>query len=182
MKFHKTTLDGANLVELEKRSDDRGFFARLFCEREFAAAGLACRFVQANDALSAKKGTLRGMHYQLGEGAEIKLVRCIRGAIWDVILDLRPQSSSFGKWFAAELTAENRLMMYVPQGFAHGLITLTDESEVIYLVSNYYAPELERGVRWNDSRFAIAWPIAPTEISTKDASWPDFDPEWHLDS
>ena len=182
MRFHKTPLGGAHLVELEKRGDDRGFFARLYCEREFAAAGLTDRIVQVNNALSAKRGTLRGMHYQLGESAEVKLVRCIRGAVWDVILDLRPQSSSFGKWFGAELTYENRLMMYVPQGFAHGLITLNDETEVIYLVSNYYAPELERGVRWNDPRFAIAWPIAPAEISTKDASWPDFDPEWHLGS
>jgi dTDP-4-dehydrorhamnose 3,5-epimerase len=180
MKFHATPLEGARLVELEKHGDDRGFFARLFCEREFREAGLVDHFVQVNNALSARKGTLRGMHYQLGNAAEVKVVRCIRGAIWDVILDLRPDSPTFGKWFGAELTQDNRLMMYVPEGFAHGLITLCDDSEVLYLVSNFYAPEAERGVRWNDSRFGIAWPVAPAEISSKDANWPDFLASYHL--
>jgi dTDP-4-dehydrorhamnose 3,5-epimerase len=180
MKFLPTPLPGAYLIELERRGDDRGFFARLFCEREFAAAGLEPRFVQANNALSKAKGTLRGMHYQLGDAAEAKVVRCIRGAVWDVILDLRPNSPTFGKWFGAELDDENRMMMYVPRGFAHGLITLRDDTEALYLVSNYYAPEQERGVRWNDPRFGIQWPIAHTEISPKDASWRDFDPAWHL--
>lgn len=180
MKFHPTPLPGAFLIELERRGDDRGFFARLFCEKEFADAGLESHFVQANNALSTAKGTLRGMHYQLGDAAEVKVVRCIRGALWDAIIDMRPESPTFGKWFGAELNEDNRLMMYVPRGFAHGLITLRDDTEALYLVSNFYAPEAERGVRWDDPRFGIEWPLAPTEISPKDAAWRDFDPAWHL--
>jgi dTDP-4-dehydrorhamnose 3,5-epimerase len=180
MKFHPTPLQGAYLIEMEKRGDDRGFFARLFCELEFAEAGLITRFVQANNALSTAKGTLRGMHYQLGDAAEVKVVRCLRGAIWDAILDLRPDSPTFGKWFGAELNQDNRLMMYVPKGFAHGLVTLQRDSEVLYLVSDFYAPDQERGIRWNDPRFDIAWPVVPAEISAKDAAWPDFDSAYHL--
>jgi dTDP-4-dehydrorhamnose 3,5-epimerase len=180
VKFHPAPLEGAGTIEMDRRGDERGFFARIFCEHEFAQAGLASRFVQANNALSSRQGTLRGMHYQLGEAAEVKVVRCIRGAVWDVVLDLRPGSPTFGKWFGAELNQDNRLMMYVPEGFAHGLITLKDDSEVIYLVSNYYDPNRERGVRWNDPKFAIAWPAPPAEISAKDAGWPDFDPAFHL--
>jgi dTDP-4-dehydrorhamnose 3,5-epimerase len=182
MKFRSTPLPGAHLIELERRGDERGFFARLYCEREFAAAGLVSHFVQVNNAFSKVKGTLRGMHYQLGDAAEVKVVRCIRGALWDAIIDLRPGSSTFGKWFGAELNEDNRLMMYVPRGFAHGLITLSADTEALYLVSDFYVPEQERGVRWNDSRFNIAWPIAATEISAKDAAWRDFDPAWHLDA
>jgi dTDP-4-dehydrorhamnose 3,5-epimerase len=181
MKFHPTPIEGARLIEPELRGDDRGFFARLFCEREFGEAGLISGFVQVNDAFSNTKGTLRGMHYQIGEAAEVKIVRCIRGAFWDVILDLRANSPTFGKSFGAELTQDNRLMMYVPRGVAHGLITLTDDTETFYLVNNFYSPDNERGVRWNDPRFAIAWPAAPVEISAKDAAWPDFNPAWHLD-
>ena len=179
MKFHPTPLHGAYTVELEKRGDDRGFFARIFCENEFTQAGLVPKFVQANNSLSAAKGTLRGMHYQLAPKAEVKLVRCIRGALWDAILDLRPDLPSFGKWFGAELSAENRLMMYVPRGFAHAILTLADDTEALYLVSEFYAPEQERGVRWNDTAFKIEWPIEPSEISAKDAKWPDFDPAFH---
>ena len=181
MKFHPTPLPGAFLIEPDRRGDDRGFFARLYCEREFSEAGLVSRFVQANNALSRKKGTLRGLHYQLGAAAEVKVVRCIRGALWDVIVDLRPASPTFAKWFGAELNEDNRLMMYVPKGFAHGLITLRDDTEALYLVSDFYAPEQERGLRWNDPRFAIAWPAPFAEISPKDADWRDFDPDWHLD-
>ncbi|MBB3268224.1 dTDP-4-dehydrorhamnose 3,5-epimerase [Azospirillum sp. OGB3] len=179
MKFHKTPLHGAHLIELEKRGDDRGFFARFFCEREFAEAGLCTRFVQINNSLSAKAGTLRGLHYQLTPDAEVKVVRCLKGALYDVLLDLRPDSPTYGKWFGAELNEENRLMMYVPQGFAHGFITLTDNTEALYLVSAFYGPDNERGVRYNDPRFGVEWPIAPTEISDKDRNWRDFDPEWH---
>jgi dTDP-4-dehydrorhamnose 3,5-epimerase len=179
MKFNPTPLKGAYTVEIEKRGDDRGFFARVFCENEFAQAGLIPKFVQVNNSLSAKKGTLRGMHYQLVPKAEVKLVRCIRGALWDAIVDLRPDSPSFGKWFGAELNAENRLMMYVPRGFAHAILTLTDDTEALYMVSDFYGPEQERGVRWNDPKFKIAWPIEPSEISPKDAKWPDFDPAFH---
>ena len=176
MKFHPTTLPDARLIEPEKRGDDRGFFARVFCEHEFAAVGLETRFVQMNNSLSQTKGTLRGLHYQRQAAAEVKVVRCIRGALWDVVLDLRPESPTFGKSFGAELTADNRLMMYVPKGFAHAILTLTDETEALYLVSAFYAPEQEGGVRWNDPRFRIEWPIAPVEISSKDAAWPDYDP------
>ena len=177
MKILPTPLDGAHLIELEKRGDHRGFFARVFCEREFAAAGLETRFVQANTSLSTRRGALRGMHYQLPPSAEVKLVRCVRGALYDVIMDVRPDSATFGKWFGAELTAENRAMMYVPRGFAHGFITLADDTEVLYLVSAFYAPEMERGIRFDDPHFAVRWPLAPVELSDKDLAWPDYDPD-----
>src|SRR5262245_49347135 len=135
MKFNPLTLPGAYLIELEKRGDDRGFFARLFCENEFERQGLVNRFVQINNSLSRNKGTLRGLHYQLPPAAEAKVVRCIRGSLYDVILDLRPRSPTFGHSFGTELSSENRKMMYVPQGFAHGFITLCDDTEAFYLVS-----------------------------------------------
>lgn len=179
MKFHPTPLAGAYTVELEKRGDERGFFARLFCEREFAAQGLETRFVQVNNSLSARKGTLRGLHYQLPPASEVKLVRAVKGALWDVIVDLRAGSPTFGRWFGAELNADNRLMMYVPRGFAHAFITLSDDVEAFYLVSDFYAPQAERGVRWNDPAVGIAWPIEPSEISDKDRAWPDLNAEFH---
>lgn len=179
MKFHATPLAGARLIELDKRGDERGFFARAFCEREFGAQGLETRFVNVNNSLSSARGTLRGLHYQIGEAAEVKLVRCISGALWDAILDLRPESPTFGRWFGETLSADNRLMMYVPRGFAHAILTLEPDTEALYLVSAHYAPGQERGVRWDDPRFAINWPIAPQEISAKDAAWPDFDPATH---
>lgn len=179
MKFNESPLKGAYTIELEKRGDNRGFFARFFCEAEFAAAGLESSFAQINNSLTGKKGTLRGIHYQLAPSAEVKVVRCISGALYDVILDLRPQSPTFGKWFGATLSAENRLMMYCPRGFAHGFITLEENTEAFYLVSDSYAPQLERGVRYNDPVFNIEWPLEPLEISEKDNAWPDFDPAWH---
>ncbi len=179
MKYIETPLEGAWLIELEKRGDDRGFFARVFCQKEFEGHGLASTFVQVNNSLSGPKGTLRGMHYQLAPRAETKLVRCIQGAFWDVILDLRPDSHTFGQWYGAELTASNRRMMYVPKGFAHGFITLTDDAESFYLVDEFYSPEHERGVRWNDPKFSIEWPIEPRIISDKDRNHPDFSSEWH---
>ena len=180
MIFSETPLKGAYLLDLEKRGDDRGFFARAFCERELADHGLVTRFVQINNSLSAAKGTLRGMHYQLPPKAEVKLVRCIRGALYDVILDLRSDSPTFGRSFGAELTAENRRMMYVPRGFAHGMLTLEDNGEALYLVSEFYAPRYERGIRWNDPKFQIEWPLQPAVISDKDSSHRSFDPLWHL--
>jgi dTDP-4-dehydrorhamnose 3,5-epimerase len=180
MIFTETPLPGAYLVALEKRGDERGFFARAFCEQEFGRHGLVTRFVQANISLSAEKGTLRGMHYQLAPRAETKLVRCIRGALYDLIVDLRKDSPTFGQSFGAELTAENRHMLYVPKGFAHGFITLSPGTEAFYLVDEFYAPELERGLRWNDPRFAIPWPDVPAVISEKDRTHRDFDPLWHL--
>lgn len=179
MKFLPTRLPGAFLVDLEKRGDDRGFFARLFCDGEFAAQGLESRFVQINNSLTGESRTLRGMHYQLGAAAEVKLVRCIRGSLHDVILDLRPDSPSFGRSFGCELSAENRRMMYVPRGFAHGFVTLQDDTEALYLVSHAYAPDQERGIRWNDPRFDITWPVTPHHLSGKDQAWPDFSPDWH---
>ena len=179
MRIEPAPLDGAATIELDLRGDERGFFARMFCEKEFAAAGLETRFVQANNSSNAQRGTLRGLHYQLPPDTEVKLVRCIRGALWDVIVDVRPGSPSFGRWFGAELTAQNRRMMYVPRGFAHGFITLTDDSELIYFVSDFYEPKQERGLRWNDPKIAIDWPVAPSVISEKDANWPDFESDWH---
>ncbi len=180
MIFTETPLPGAWLIDLEKRGDDRGFFARAFCVNEFGKHGLATQFVQVNNSLSAQKGTLRGMHYQLAPKGETKVVRCIRGALYDVLLDLRRDSPTFGKSFGAELTAENRRMMYVPKGFAHGFITLADDTEAFYFVDEFYAPDRERGVRWNDPRFKIAWPIAPVVLSDKDRNHRDFDAAWHL--
>lgn len=180
MTFTETPLRGAYVIDLEKRGDERGFFARAFCEREFADHGLATRFVQMNNSLSVKKGTLRGMHYQLAPKAETKLVRCLRGSLYDVILDLRPDSATFGRTFGAELTAENRRMLYVPKGFGHGFVTLVDDTEALYLVDEFYAPEQERGVRWNDPCFAIEWPVAPVVMSDKDRAYRDFDRAWHL--
>lgn len=180
MIFTETPLAGAYLIDLEQRGDERGFFARAFCEREFANHGLATRIVQANNSLSARKRTLRGMHYQLAPKAETKVIRCLRGALHDIILDLRPDSSTFGQSYGADLTADNRRMMYVPKGFAHGFITLADDTEAFYLVDEFYAPECERGVRWDDSRFAIEWPAEPVVISDKDRNYRDFDPAWHL--
>lgn len=180
MIFKETPLPGAYIIDLEKRGDDRGFFARVFCEREFRALGLETRYVQVNNSLSAQVGTLRGMHYQLAPKAETKLVRCVKGGLYDVILDLRPGSPTFGKSFGAELTAENRTMMYVPKGFAHGFVTLREHTEAFYFVDEFYAPESERIVRWNDPKFNISWPIPPEVLSDKDAKQADFDPAWHL--
>lgn len=180
MLFHEVGLPGACIIELEKRGDDRGFFARMFCPREFQQAGLIAKFVQVNNSLSAEAGTLRGLHYQLAPHAETKVVRCVRGALWDCILDLRPDSPAFGRWYGAELSAENRRMMYVPKGFAHGFLTLSKDAEAIYLVDEFYHPQSERIVRWNDARFAIQWPQTPASLSDKDANAPDFDPAYHL--
>jgi dTDP-4-dehydrorhamnose 3,5-epimerase len=178
--YEETPLAGAFVIDLEKRGDDRGFFARLACAREFAEHGLTGRFVQVNDSVSAKRGTLRGLHYQLPPSAEVKLIRCIRGALRDVILDLRSRSSTFGKAFATNLTAENRKMVYVPEGFAHGFITLEDDTEAVYFVSAEYDAERERGIRWNDPAFDIPWSFDPIVVSDKDGKHPDFDPRWHL--
>lgn len=180
MKFTETPLKGAYLIDLEKREDDRGFFARFYCAKEFANHNLETSFVQVNNSLSVNKGTLRGMHYQLSPKAETKLVRAVKGSIYDVILDLRIDSPTYGQSFGAELSADNRRMMYVPHGFAHGFYSLEDNTEILYLVSEYYAPELERGIRWNDPQFKIAWPSTPSVVSQKDESHPDFSPAYHL--
>jgi dTDP-4-dehydrorhamnose 3,5-epimerase len=180
MVFTETPVKGAYLIGLEKRGDDRGFFARVFCEREFQQHGLATRFVQVNNSLSTVSGTLRGMHYQLHPKAETKLIRCLRGALYDVVLDLRPDSPTFGQSFGAEITADNRLMMYLPKGCAHGFVTLAENTEVFYLVDEFYSPQMERIVRWNDPLFSIAWPIQPALLSDKDRDARDFDRAYHL--
>jgi len=182
VEFNETPLAGAYVIELNKIGDERGFFARAFCEKEFGERGLATHFVQLNNSLAEKKGTLRGMHYQLAPYAETKVVRCVRGALLDVILDVRPDSPTFCQHFGVELTAENRRMLYVPKGFAHSFITLEDNTETFYFVDEFYAPDQERGVRWNDPKFGIEWPLEPTVISEKDQKHPDFDPAYHLPS
>jgi len=180
MKFIETPLKGAYLIELEKRGDDRGFFARFFCINEFDRAGLRRDVVQINNSISRDKGTLRGLHYQLAPKAEDKIVRCIRGSLLDVIVDLRPESPTFLQHFQVELSAENRTSLFVPKGFAHGFITLEDNTEAFYLVTEFYAPDRERGLRYNDPKLGIKWPMAPVVISDKDNKWPDFNPEIHL--
>jgi len=174
MIFTETKLKGAFLIDLQKSQDERGFFARTWCHEEFAAHGLNTQLAQCNISFNRKKGTLRGMHYQTAPHAEAKLVRCTRGAIYDVIVDLRPDSPAFKQWFAATLTADNHAMLYVPEGFAHGLQTLADDSEVFYQMSQSYHPECAAGVRWNDTAFAIEWPDDERTLSVKDREYPDF--------
>ncbi len=177
MLFHKLKLDGAYRIDLDPREDERGFFARAWCQREFEEHGLEPRIVQSNLSYNRRKGTLRGMHYQAAPHEEVKLIRCIRGSIFDVIIDLRPDSPTYKQWAGIELTAANRRMLYVPRGFAHGFQTLEDDTEVFYHVSEFYTPGAERGVRWNDPLFGIEWPaVEHRVISPKDQSWPDFTP------
>jgi dTDP-4-dehydrorhamnose 3,5-epimerase len=176
MQFIETAVAGAYIVEPQVRGDERGFFARLWCQEEFAAHGLAAVFVQCNASLSTERGTLRGLHYQVAPFEEVKLVRCIRGAVFDVFVDLRPQSGSYMRWAGVELTADNRRAVYVPGGCAHGYLTLVDNTEVEYPVSQSYQPAAERGLRWNDPSVDIEWPFAPCSLSVKDRSWPDYTP------
>ena len=179
MLFHITPLPTARLIELQRLGDERGFFSRAFCAREFQAEGLESSFVQVNNSFTSLRGTLRGLHYQLPPAAEVKMVRCVRGSFYDLILDLRPDSPTCGRSFGATLSAENRLMMYVPRGFAHAILTLEDDTEALYFTTSPYAPVEERGVRWDDPRFGVKWPITPREISAKDGAWPDFDDAFH---
>lgn len=173
--LRQTGLKGAFIIELERAEDERGYFARAFCRREFASRGLDFNVAQCNISFNRTRGTLRGMHYQVAPHEEVKVVRCTRGALHDVILDLRPQSDTFRRWMSIELTAENGLMLYVPKGFAHGFQTLEDETEVLYLMSEDYHPESARGVRWDDPAFAIEWPAEERRIiSTRDRLHPDF--------
>jgi dTDP-4-dehydrorhamnose 3,5-epimerase len=174
MRFESTDLQGAWLIEPVPARDHRGFFARTFCTQEFADHGLTSRFVQHSRSQSAARGTLRGMHFQRAPHDEVKVVTCLKGAIWDVIIDLRPESPTYRRWQGFELTAENRRHLYVPEGFAHGFQTLCDDTEVGYLISAFYAPLAASGVRYDDPAFAIAWPLPLTAISEKDGSWPAF--------
>jgi dTDP-4-dehydrorhamnose 3,5-epimerase len=174
MIFTEIQLKGAFLIELEPLEDDRGFFARSWCKREFDQHGLGTEFVQCNISFNWKRGTLRGMHYQSLPYEEIKLVRCTRGAIYDVVIDLRPESKTFREWVSIELTEDNRKMLYIPKGFAHGFLTLTENTEVFYQMSEFYAPGHAMGVRWNDPAFNIVWPIDVKVISEKDNKFNDF--------
>jgi dTDP-4-dehydrorhamnose 3,5-epimerase len=175
MKFDQTPLPGVYLIDLQPIEDARGFFARAFCRREFEEHRLNPAIAQCNFAFNHQCGTVRGLHYQVEPAREVKLVRCIAGAIFDVIIHLRADSSTYGRWFGVELSARYRRALYVPEGFAHGYLTLADNSEIQYMVSEFYTPELERGIRWNDPAFKIEWPMTPRVISGKDASHPDFE-------
>lgn len=172
MQFTQTKLQGAFIIDLEQKSDDRGFFARTFCAKEFAEQGLKPTVAQGNSSFNYKKGTLRGMHYQVAPATETKLVRCIQGAIYDVIIDMRPDSPTYMKHEGVELTAGNRRTLYVPELFAHGYQTLTDNAEVIYQVGEFYTPGYEKGLRYDDPAFGIEWPLPVSLISEKDAGWP----------
>ena len=173
MRFDELTLAGAYLIGLEPATDDRGFFARCFAEEEFAAHGLATRFPHCNLSRNRRRGTLRGMHYAAAPSTEIKVVRCVAGAIYDVIVDLRPDSSTRNRWTAVELTAARGDALYVPAGFAHGFLTLADDTDVFYQMGETFQPENARGFRWDDPAFRIDWPEAPSVISARDADYPD---------
>lgn len=174
MKFTPGTVAGAWLIDLEPRADERGYFARTWCAQEFAAHGLATCIVQANTAVSPKRGTLRGMHYQEAPHAEVKVIRCTRGAVYDVVVDLRPDSATHGRWMGVELSAGNGRALYAPEGCAHGYLTLEDDTELLYFASDCYAPAAARGVRYDDPAFGIVWPGRIELVSVQDRSWPSY--------
>ena len=174
MRFQETKIPGLFLIDLERRQDQRGFFARSWCLREFSERGLNAGVVQINVGYTTNRGGLRGMHFQAAPHAEAKTARCTRGAIFDVAVDLRPESPTFKQWFGAELTAENHRMMHIPEGCAHGYQTLVNDTEMEYLTTAYYSPQDASGVRFDDPEFAVIWPLPITSISEADRSWPDF--------
>ena len=176
MIFNETDLKGAFVLELEELTDDRGFFARSWCRKEFQEHGLNPQLVQCNVSFNKHSNTLRGMHYQAAPYEEAKLVRCTRGSIYDVIIDLRPPSGTFARHFGILLDAKKHNMIYIPEGFAHGFLTLEDDTEIFYQMSEFYEPSSARGVRWNDPAFDIRWPADVSVISDRDRSYPDFDP------
>ena len=175
--FRETPLPGAWVLELAPHRDERGFFARSYCDREFAEHGLPTHWPQCNLSRNVRQGTLRGMHYNLPPHREAKLVRCVRGAIWDAIIDLRADSPTRLRWFGVELSAQEGNALYIPEGFAHGFVTLQDESDVFYHMGRLYEGAAARGLRWDDPRFAITWPLAPTVIDQRDRTYPDFQPD-----
>ncbi|WP_421656863.1 dTDP-4-dehydrorhamnose 3,5-epimerase [Leptothermofonsia sp. ETS-13] len=177
MHFISTPLPDAYIIEPERLEDQRGFFARTWCQQEFMDQGLDPNLVQCSISFNHKKGTVRGMHFQAPPFAETKLVRCTQGAIYDVIVDLRPDSSTYLQWFAVELTAENRKALYIPKGFAHGFQTCVNNTEIFYQMSDYYTPNSARGFRWNDPSFKIDWPEEVTLISSRDQEYPDYTPD-----
>lgn len=174
MIFTETSLAGAYVIDIEPRGDDRGMFARVFCKDELAEHGLDNEIVQANMSVTRDKGTIRGMHFQVDGAEEDKIIRCVRGRILDVFIDIRPGSPTYAQHEKVELDAESKRMAYVPKGFAHGFLTLTDDCEVFYQVTHAYAPDRERGIRWNDPRFGIDWGIEDPVLSPKDAALPDW--------
>ena len=174
MRFLATPLAGAYVIEPELVADERGLFARTWCRDEFAEHGLNTNLVQCNISYNTVRGTLRGMHYQKAPHAEAKLVRCTQGALYDVIIDLRPDSATYTQWLGVELTRENRKSLYVPEGFGHGFITLRDSTEVLYQMSEFFNAECAAGVRWNDTLFGIDWPIEVKVISVRDANYPNL--------
>jgi len=174
MRFHPTPLPGAWRIQLEPAHDSRGYFARTFCVDEFAAHGLETSYPQHSISYSAHKGTIRGMHYQREPDSEAKVVRCLKGAIWDVIIDIRPESPTYCQWSKLELSSESGDQLYIPAGFAHGFQTLCDDVLVNYLISVRYAPQSASGIRYNDEKLGINWPLPISDISAKDAQWPDF--------
>ena len=175
VRFRETSLPGAVLIELERRDDERGFFARTYCDREFAAHGLPTGWPQSNLSRNARAGTLRGMHFNAPPDEEAKVVRCVSGAIWDAIVDLRPGSPTFLRWFGAELSAEEGNALYVPAGFGHGFLTLRDATDVFYQMGAFYKADAARGMRWNDPRVGITWPVTPVTMSDRDRTYPDLD-------
>lgn len=170
--FTPTRIAGVRVIDIEKRQDERGYFGRTWCERELAAQGLSTRIAQVNAAVSLKAGTLRGMHYQRAPFAEVKIMRCQRGAVFDVIVDLRRDSATYSQWVGVELTAENGRMLYAPEGCAHGYVTLREDTELSYSTSQFYAPDAAHGVRFDDPAFGIQWPVAASVISAQDRNWP----------
>ena len=174
MIFKETKLKGSYVIDLERITDERGFFARSWCAKEFSSHGLSPVIVQANVGHSTKKATIRGMHFQIAPYAEVKVVHCSRGSLYDVIIDLRDGSPTRGQWVGVELTATNGRMVYVPEGFAHGYQTLEDETDLVYQTSQFYAKEAAKGVRYNDPAFAIAWPLPVSVVSSGDTNWADY--------
>ena len=175
MNFHETSLPGVYVIEPKRLSDERGFFARTFCTEDFAVRGLDARVVQSSISFNPTRGTLRGMHYQAEPHGENKIIRCTMGAIWDCLIDLRPGSPTYKQWTAETLTAENRRLFYVPEGVAHGFLTLEPNSEVFYEISTIYVPDAGRGVRWDDPAFGVEWPDSPQLMSDRDRGYPDFE-------
>jgi dTDP-4-dehydrorhamnose 3,5-epimerase len=174
MIFRETELQGVFEVQIEEHHDERGFFARTWCQREFSEHGLSDRLVQCSVSFNKCRGTLRGMHFQEAPFSETKLVRCTRGSVYDVVIDLRPSSPTFRHWVHAELTAENHMALYIPEGVAHGFITLESDTEVYYQMSEFFTPAAARGVRWDDPAFGVNWPFRPEVISERDRTYPDF--------
>jgi dTDP-4-dehydrorhamnose 3,5-epimerase len=174
MIFTELALKGVYLIEPDRREDERGFFARTFCVEEFSARGLDPAIAQCNVSYNRRRGTLRGLHYQTPPYAEAKLVRCTAGAVFDVVVDIRPSSPTFKWWLGVELSAENRKMLYIPEGFAHGFQTLEDHTQLFYQISKVYVPEAARGIKWDDPTIGIAWPMTPLVVSARDQGYPEL--------